>query len=232
MDIDGSETINSLSPNETYGFLETFDFNTTAPSALDSIIISEDNSSEGTPLEPPVEEDPYHEIEPYYLQGQILYQQQQRSRKRNLEDSPSITLDQKFDSLSIPDFTIPASPPAAHLEDHFIIPADSSSVVDVPMPHATAKYALKQKVSQGGTGDNGSAQSSVFNISWGGNDRPPESYDDPGLTEENMMPTKPLPKPRGVKRHPEPELNDDGTMDEDSLKRLRVSFQQPMCVVW
>jgi hypothetical protein len=164
------------------------------------------------------------------IQGQRLYQQQQlRSRRRDLEDSPQFTLDRKFDSLSIPDFTIPASPPAAHLEDHYIIPADNSSAVDVPMPHTTARYALQKKVPQNATGDNGAAQSSVFNISWGGDDQPPESYDDEGLTEENMQPTKPLPKPRGVKRHPSPELNDDGTLDEESLKRLRV---RTLYLVW
>lgn len=220
MEIDSNDTTSPHSTNEnSFGFLNTFEFDNTGPGGIDSIIISEDNSSEGTPFEHPIEEDPYNEIEPYYLQGQRLYQRQEQSRRRNLVDSPPFTLDRKFDSLSIPDFTIPASPPAAHLEDHYIIPADSSSIVDVPMPHTTAKYALQTKASQNATtGDNGS---SVFNISWGGDDRPPESYDDQGLTEENMQPTKPLPKPRGVKRHPSPDLNDDGTLDEESLKRLR-----------
>ncbi|GAB5589619.1 hypothetical protein Unana1_04519 [Umbelopsis nana] len=226
MELEPDEKTSPLSPTyRSYGFLDTFDFNNTTAAGLDSIIISEDNSLEETPLEEtpldqPIEEDPYHEIEPYYLHGQRLYQQQ-RLRRRDLELSPSTTLDQQFDSLTIPDFTIPASPPAAHLEDHFIIPADSSSIVDVPMPHATAQYAIQQKAAQSSSGDNSGGQSSVFNISWGGNDRPPDTYDDSALTEENMLPTKPLPKPRGIKRHPEPELNDDGSLDEESLKRLR-----------
>ncbi|CAO3660428.1 unnamed protein product [Umbelopsis vinacea] len=221
MELESDENTSPLSPNQrSFQFLDTFDFNNDAPAGLDSIIISEDDSQEGTPLDQPIEEDPYHEIEPYYLHGQRLYQQQ-RIRTRDLDQSPSTALDRQFDSLTIPDFTIPASPPAAHLEDHFIIPADNSSLVDVPMPHATAQYALQKKALQS-ISDNGASQSSVFNISWGGNDRPPETYDDEtALTEENMMPSKPLPKPRGVKRHPESELNDDGTLDEEGLKRLR-----------
>jgi hypothetical protein len=232
MELESDENTSPLSPNQrSFQFLDTFDFNNDAPAGLDSIIISEDDSQEGTPLDQPIEEDPYHEIEPYYLHGQRLYQQQ-RIRRRDLEQSPSSALDRQFDSLTIPDFTIPASPPAAHLEDHFIIPADNSSLVDVPMPHATAQYALQKKALQS-ISDNGASQSSVFNISWGGNDRPPETYDDEtALTEENMMPSKPLPKPRGVKRHPESELNDDGTLDEEGLKRLRVSFHRIECLVW
>ncbi|CAM0140165.1 hypothetical protein VKS41_005811 [Umbelopsis sp. WA50703] len=222
MELDSNEksSTSPFSPNEqSFEFLDTFDFSNTPPARLDSIIISEDSSAQGTPTDPSMEEDPYHEIEPYYLHGQSLYQQQ-RLHRGGLDQSPSEALDRQFDSLTIPDFTIPASPPAAHLEDHFIIPADKSTLVDVPMPSAAAQYALQHKASQANS-DNAAGPSSVFNISWGGNDQPPEDYDNNALTEENMLSSKPLPKPRGIKRHPEADLKDDGSLDEESLKRLR-----------
>ncbi|KAG0167941.1 hypothetical protein DFQ28_006236 [Apophysomyces sp. BC1034] len=63
------------------------------------------------------------------------------------------------------------------------------------------------------------ASSTSFNISWGGNDRPPtEVHPDEDMP---MMTSKPLPKPRGVRRLPEPEPAEDGTIDEDVLKRRK-----------
>jgi hypothetical protein len=54
MEIDSNDTTSPHSTNEnSFGFLSTFDFNNTGPGGLDSIIISEDNSSEGTPFEHP-----------------------------------------------------------------------------------------------------------------------------------------------------------------------------------
>lgn len=72
--------------------------------------------------------------------------------------------------------------------------------------------------------NNATAESSsggVFNISWGGgNDRPPAELHLDQETE--LVSRKPLPKPRGVRRLPEPEPAEDGTLDEDTLRRRRV----------
>ena len=73
------------------------------------------------------------------------------------------------------------------------------------------------------TSSNSNAESSsgVFNISWGGgNDRPPAELHLDQETE--LVSRKPLPKPRGVRRLPEPEPAEDGTVDEDTLRRRRV----------
>ncbi|KAI8064645.1 hypothetical protein BC940DRAFT_348540 [Gongronella butleri] len=62
---------------------------------------------------------------------------------------------------------------------------------------------------------------SVFNISWGGsNDKPPLELHREEITL-SAIPTKPLPKPRGVRRLPEPEPGEDGSLDEDTLKRRK-----------
>ncbi|KAF7722794.1 hypothetical protein EC973_002678 [Apophysomyces ossiformis] len=62
-----------------------------------------------------------------------------------------------------------------------------------------------------------------FNISWGGNDTPPVEVH-PAEEELPLMPTKPLPKPRGVRKLPEPEPAEDGTIDEDVLKRRKNTY--------
>ncbi|KAI8141869.1 hypothetical protein BJV82DRAFT_617838 [Fennellomyces sp. T-0311] len=65
-------------------------------------------------------------------------------------------------------------------------------------------------------------QSAVFNISWGGsNDRPPAELHLEHEHESEMVSRRPLPKPRGVKRLPEPEPAEDGSLDEDTLRRRR-----------
>ena len=62
----------------------------------------------------------------------------------------------------------------------------------------------------------------VFNISWGGNDEPPSGLHLIKEGEEVITLSKPLPRPRGIRKLPEPEPSEDGTIDEDTLKRRRV----------
>ena len=67
--------------------------------------------------------------------------------------------------------------------------------------------------------------SGVFNISWGGSDdKPPAELHLEHSEESEMVSRRPLPKPRGVKRLPEPEPAEDGTVDEDTLRRRRVNI--------
>lgn len=71
--------------------------------------------------------------------------------------------------------------------------------------------------------NNESSSGGVFNISWGGgNDRPPAELHLDQETE--LVSRKPLPKPRGVRRLPEPEPAEDGTLDEDTLRRRRNTY--------
>ncbi|KAK4520484.1 uncharacterized protein ATC70_007996 [Mucor velutinosus] len=63
--------------------------------------------------------------------------------------------------------------------------------------------------------------SAAFNISWGGDDKPPvELHPEETPVEEPKL-SRPLPKPRGIRRLPEPEPSADGTIDEDTLKRRK-----------
>ncbi|KAI9278526.1 hypothetical protein BDA99DRAFT_492421 [Phascolomyces articulosus] len=67
--------------------------------------------------------------------------------------------------------------------------------------------------------------SAVFNISWGGSeDKPPAELHLENSQESEMVSRRPLPKPRGVKRLPEPEPAEDGTLDEDTLRRRRNTY--------
>jgi hypothetical protein len=74
--------------------------------------------------------------------------------------------------------------------------------------------------------DNAEQESStggVFNISWGGtDDKPPSDLHPNEQQEEPIKLSRPLPKPRGVRKLPEPEPSEDGTIDEDTLKRRKV----------
>ncbi|KAI8079996.1 uncharacterized protein BX664DRAFT_388944 [Halteromyces radiatus] len=66
-----------------------------------------------------------------------------------------------------------------------------------------------------------SEDNSAFNISWGGGqDRPPSALH-PKQPMPPVLPSKPLPKPRGIRKLPEPEPSEDGTLDEDTLKRRK-----------
>ncbi|KAI8381367.1 uncharacterized protein BYT42DRAFT_613151 [Radiomyces spectabilis] len=65
-----------------------------------------------------------------------------------------------------------------------------------------------------------SSHSSVFNISWGGNDKPPTELH-PDEPSDRPIRNRPLPKPRGIRKLPEPEPAEDGTVDEDTLKRRK-----------
>ncbi|KAG2226609.1 hypothetical protein INT45_005095 [Circinella minor] len=67
--------------------------------------------------------------------------------------------------------------------------------------------------------------SGVFNISWGGSDdKPPAELHLEHSQESELVSRRPLPKPRGVKRLPEPEPAEDGTVDEDTLRRRRNTY--------
>ncbi|KAI8879541.1 hypothetical protein K501DRAFT_256666 [Backusella circina FSU 941] len=66
-----------------------------------------------------------------------------------------------------------------------------------------------------------SEDSSVFNISWGGNDKPPSELHPGEEEDEPMKLSRPLPKPRGIRKLPEPEPSEDGTIDEDTLRRRK-----------
>ncbi|KAI8327070.1 hypothetical protein EDC96DRAFT_532936 [Choanephora cucurbitarum] len=61
----------------------------------------------------------------------------------------------------------------------------------------------------------------VFHISWGGDDKPPVELHP---QDEPIKLTRPLPKPRGIRKLPEPEPSEDGTIDEDTLKRRKVIY--------
>lgn len=63
----------------------------------------------------------------------------------------------------------------------------------------------------------------VFNISWGGDDKPPCELHPEKEIEEPVKLSRPLPKPRGIRKLPEPEPSEDGTIDEDTLKRRKVT---------
>lgn len=82
---------------------------------------------------------------------------------------------------------------------------------------------IQSSIASSSNSNNATTESSsgVFNISWGGgNDRPPAELHLDQETE--LVSRKPLPKPRGVRRLPEPEPAEDGTVDEDTLRRRRV----------
>lgn len=67
-------------------------------------------------------------------------------------------------------------------------------------------------------------ESGVFNISWGGNDKPPtDIHPKEEKLEEPIKLSRPLPKPRGIRKLPEPEPAPDGTIDQDTLKRRKVT---------
>lgn len=70
--------------------------------------------------------------------------------------------------------------------------------------------------------DNKTEDSTVFNISWGGDDKPPSELHPAKEEEEPIRLSRPLPKPRGIRKLPEPEPSEDGTIDEDTLKRRKV----------
>lgn len=67
------------------------------------------------------------------------------------------------------------------------------------------------------------ANAAVFNISWGGSeDKPPAELCSPDQ-EVPALSRRPPPKPRGIRRLPEPEPAEDGSIDENTLKRRKVS---------
>ncbi|CEG84340.1 hypothetical protein RMATCC62417_18157 [Rhizopus microsporus] len=68
---------------------------------------------------------------------------------------------------------------------------------------------------------NNRQDNNVFNISWGGNDKPPVELHPEKEPVEEFKLSRPLPKPRGIRKLPEPEPSEDGKVDEDILKRRK-----------
>ncbi|KAI9306207.1 hypothetical protein BJ944DRAFT_263946 [Cunninghamella echinulata] len=118
------------------------------------------------------------------------------------------------DTLNLPEhsppttssWTTPHGPPLTAT-----FPTDTPSNVNIK----------KEDNNENNDNDNKKASNdTVFNISWGGGqDKPPaELIQSEDTYPLPTQPTKPLPKPRGIRRLPEPE---DGALDEDTLKRRK-----------
>lgn len=89
---------------------------------------------------------------------------------------------------------------------------DSESSGSPPNTEYSAMYTAPEKAAE---------DSTAFNISWGGDDKPPTELH-PEETEQLPKLSRPLPKPRGIRKLPEPEPSEDGTIDEYTLKRRKV----------
>ncbi|KAI9317754.1 hypothetical protein BX666DRAFT_1940528 [Dichotomocladium elegans] len=107
---------------------------------------------------------------------------------------------------------------------------DSSLIMGMSPPQAACDLVAGPSCNNNTSSSSSSSQvptdtpadTSVFHISWGGDDKPPADLH----LEENpeIVSRKPLPKPRGIRRLPEPEPAEDGTVDEDTLRRRRNTY--------
>ncbi|KAI8061256.1 hypothetical protein BDF21DRAFT_497204 [Thamnidium elegans] len=84
-----------------------------------------------------------------------------------------------------------------------------------------AGYAVYPLVDNNNNNNTKAEDPTVFNISWGGDDKPPCELHPEKEIEEPVKLSRPLPKPRGIRKLPEPEPSEDGTIDEDTLKRRK-----------
>lgn len=154
--------------------------------------------------------------------------QTMNSTTQRSSESPSADLLwQDVDNLSIPDspqiqqndrdIIISQNPPNVHGHQSSIASTVNSTTSGSPESSSSGGVAMTATTTAA------AAAAAVFNISWGGNDKPPaELHLDRQDGSETMVSRKPLPKPRGVKRLPEPEPAEDGTLDEETLRRRRV----------
>ncbi|CAO3599375.1 unnamed protein product [Absidia cylindrospora] len=117
------------------------------------------------------------------------------------------------DTLSMPESSTP--PPTYSTPK---CPAEATILTVTPTSSSIDSTTIQRSSSSSAPPED----TSVFNISWGGGqDCPPLELhhdDDDALP---TTPSKPLPKPRGIRRLPEPEPSEDGTIDEDTLKRRK-----------
>lgn len=123
----------------------------------------------------------------------------------------------------------------------FRIPGDSESTTSSPpnnnnnnlndliyptnnnnSPSTTATTSTTSSLAAKVIQENTKEDSTAFNISWGGDDKPPSELHPKEEQEQLIKLTRPLPKPRGIRKLPEPEPSEDGTIDEDTLKRRKV----------
>lgn len=112
----------------------------------------------------------------------------------------------------------------------FAIPDDKSDTSSTSSPFPSLRFnpqatatATAAASTSANTGVDSKEDSTAFNISWGGDDKPPvELHPEETPVEEPKL-SRPLPKPRGIRRLPEPEPSADGTIDEDTLKRRKVN---------
>lgn len=141
----------------------------------------------------------------------------------NSESPNADLLWQDVDNLSIPD-----SPQLQQKDNDIIISQNPTSAQShqsslASTVNSTSSPSTESSSATAATAAAAAAAAAVFNISWGGNDKPPaELHLDRKDEAETMVSRKPLPKPRGVKRLPEPEPAEDGTLDEETLRRRRV----------
>lgn len=126
-----------------------------------------------------------------------------------------------IDTLSMPESVTPPIP-------SWSTPRDASDTASFPLianaSHEGSPVTTSTSTHRSSSSSAPPEDTSVFNISWGGGqDRPPMDlhHEDPVLP---TIPSRPLPKPRGIRRLPEPEPSEDGTLDEDTLKRRKVTF--------
>lgn len=113
----------------------------------------------------------------------------------------------------------------------FAIPDDSESSGS-PKETSSSSFGLQYSQSNKNSAitslpqdnNNKTEDSTVFNISWGGDDKPPSELHPAKEEEEPIRLSRPLPKPRGIRKLPEPEPSEDGTIDEDTLKRRKVKI--------
>ncbi|CAO3650887.1 unnamed protein product [Cunninghamella blakesleeana] len=135
------------------------------------------------------------------------------SSNSNIKDNDSY-LWNNVDTLNLPEHSPPTT--SSWTAPHGP-PLTATFPLDIP-PNVNNK---DEENNEANDNDNKKAENNtVFNISWGGGqDKPPPEL----IQQEDTLvlptqPTKPLPKPRGIRRLPEPE---DGTLDEDALKRRK-----------
>ncbi|ORX42727.1 hypothetical protein DM01DRAFT_304251 [Hesseltinella vesiculosa] len=111
------------------------------------------------------------------------------------------------------------------LNDTSIFKSDTIGSTDVRESEGQASSSTKWSISDSpklAKANLTSARHGVFNISWGGrDDRPPFEPHREGVPSPTQL-SKPLPKPRGIRKHPEPAPSKDGSLDEDTIKRRKV----------
>lgn len=110
----------------------------------------------------------------------------------------------------------------------FAIPDDNTDRSDTSStssPFPSLRFNSQTTTNTTTTGVENKEDSTAFNISWGGDDKPPTELHPEEKEEEKPKLTRPLPKPRGIRKLPEPEPSADGTIDEDTLKRRKVKIE-------